>query len=237
MSRRRWEVGFLLVSAGIAGLTVVSVPFGQLGPWSAGVLGPLVVVGALTCVLSWPPHFGDDDAEGDESVPRAPWRPVYLTPLAVTAVTAPALVTARPAGLAPVAAVGLFVLVAYTALLLGVVVFLVVLLPLGQLSGWWRTRVEGRRTSAYVPLGALLVLSLVGAASCSAVAFDGLPTGGLGVAFALLGLLGVRPGSITVAHPGWLLAARVAAATLALVVAGLVWAGRQPADADDARPR
>jgi hypothetical protein len=212
---------------------VSTVPPAELGPWSAGVLGPLVVVGASVCVLSWPPRFDPPaDSEDPESPPRPRWRFAYLTPLVVTAVAAPGLVADPIGGLPPAGAVGLLLLLACTALLLGAAVFLVVLLPLGQLVGWWRSRLEGRRTSPYVPLGALLVRSLAAVGTCTGVAFDGLPTGPFGLALAALGLVGIRPDWVVVAHPAWLLGARLSALVLVLVVVGFVVQGRRP-EVDD----
>ena len=238
MTRRGWEVAFLLATAAFAALTITTVPPSDLAPWSAGVLGPLVVVGSAVCVLSWPPRFepvpGTDDPE-DPS--RPPWRLVYLAPAVVTALATPALVFSRFAGLAPYAAAGLLLLVTYGALLLGAAVFLVVLLPLGQLLGWWRARLEGRATSPYAALTALLVLALVALGTCAAVAFDGLPSGPLGLVFALLGLAGIRPTFVVVAHPAWLLAARASVLVLVGVATGFVVQRRRSAQADDAVPR
>lgn len=217
MSRRRWEVVFLLATALVAALTLGTVPVTDLGPWAAGVLGPLVVVGAAVCVLSWPPRFGAADDPG-----RPPWRLVYLAPVVVTALASPVLVRPGVAGLAPVAAAGLLLLVAATALLLGAAVFLVVLLPLSQLGGWWRARLEGRPVPAAVPLAALLVLALVALGICSAAAFDGLPAGPLGLGFALLGLAGIRPEPVVVAHHGWLLAARLSLLVVVVVLVALL---------------
>jgi hypothetical protein len=238
VTRRGWEVAFLLVTAAFAALTVITVPPSDLAPWSAGVLGPLVVVGAAVCVLSWPPRFGpaEDPEDPEEDASRPPWRLVYLAPAVVTALATPALVSAPFAGLAPYAAAGLLLLLAYVALLLGAAAFLVVLLPLGQLLGWWRARLKGRPTSPYVALTALLVLALAALGLCSAVAFDGLPNGPMGLVFALLGLAGIRPTSVVVAHPAWLLAARASVLVLVAVAVGFVVLGRRPAQADKALP-
>jgi hypothetical protein len=61
-----------------------------------------------------------------------------------------------PAGLAPVLVLGLFALLAYSALLGGVVIFLVVLLPIGYLLKSAGLVVRGRR---FAPVGRKLTNS------------------------------------------------------------------------------
>ena len=92
-------------------------------------------------------------------------------------------------------------------------------------------RSGGARTPglAYVPLGALLTLSVAATATAGAIALDGLPDGALGLIFVLLGLLGIRPDSMVVASAAWLLAARISLLVLVGTVIGLFVAGRRNA--------
>jgi hypothetical protein len=225
---RRWlEIFFGVAAGSLAALTIATVPFDDLGPWSAGVLGPLVIIGAVVCVLSWPPSFAGDEEAAAE--PRERWRLLYLLPVVVLAVAAPMLLGQPPAGLTPLLALGLFALLAYSALLGGVVIFLVVLLPIGYLLKSAGLVARGRRVSPYVPLGALLTLSVAATATAGAIALDGLPDGALGMIFVVLGVFGVRPDSVVVASAGWLLAARVSLLLLVGTVIGLFIAGRRNA--------
>lgn len=203
MSRRWWELAFALGSAAMAAIAVVTVPLDRLGAWSAGTLGPLVVVGALICVLSWPPA-----AEGEE--PRTPWRAAYLVPLLVTAVVARTLVDGRPGGLSPAAVVVLFGFLAYVALLAGAAVFLVLLLPLAQLlrSATGRGRTASP-TSIYGPGAAALVLSVTVFSFGGALALDGVPNTETGLFWVMARVAGLPLPGVTVVSPGWLLVARV----------------------------
>ena len=90
--------------------------------------------------------------------------------------------------------------------------------------------------SPYVPLSALLILSLVAAAGAGAVALDGLPDGGLGLVFMIIALFGVRPQGVVVAAPGWLLAARIASLVLVGVLVALFAVGRRAVRGEDAHP-
>jgi len=215
MSRRWWELVFALGAAGVAGITVVTVPLDRMGAWSAGTLGPLVVVGALLCVLSWPPGV-----EGSE--PRTPWRAAYLVPLLVTAVGARTVVDGRPGGLSPIAALVMFGLLGYVALLLGVAVFLLLLLPVAQLLRSASGRVRGETDAAasiYGPGAAALVLSLTVFGIGSGMALEGVPGTEVGLFWVAAGVAGLLLPGVTVASPGWLLVARLGA--IGVVVSGV----------------
>lgn len=208
MSRRWWELAFALGAAAVAGITVITVPLDRLGAWAAGTLGPLLVVGALICVLSWPP--GAAAAE-----PRTPWRAVYLVPLLVTAVVARTLVDHRPGGLSPAASVVLFGFTAYVALLGGVAVFLVLLLPVAALLRSMSRRVRGETdssTSIYGPATAALILSVTVFSFGGAFALDGVPNTETGLFWVMGRVAGVPLPGVTVASPGWLLVARLGGA-------------------------
>ena len=189
----------------MAAITVVTVPLDRLGAWSAGTLGPLVVVGALVCLLSWPPA-----EEGAE--PRTPWRAAYLIPLLVTAVVARTLVEGGPGGLSPAAVVVLFGFLAYVAMLGGVAVFLVLLLPLAQLLRSATGRGRGRTapaTGIYGPGAAALVLSVTVLSFGGALALDGVPDSEMGLFWVIARVAGLSLPGVTVVSPGWLLVARV----------------------------
>ena len=205
MSRRWWELIFAVGAGGVAAITVGTVPLDWLGAWAAGTLGPLVVVGAIICVLSWPP--GAERAE-----PRTPWRGAYLVPLLVTAVVARPVVEEQPGGLSPTAAVVTFGFLGYVALLLGVAVFLVLLLPVAQLlrSVSGRDRGEtGSATSIYGPGAAGVVLSITVFSTGGALALDGVPDTEVGLLWVVAGVVGLLLPGVTVASPGWLLVARL----------------------------
>ena len=205
MSRRWWELAFALGSAGLAAITVWTVPLDWLGAWSAGTLGPLVVVGAVVCVLSWPPGAGGAEA-------RTPWRGAYLVPLLVTAVVARPVVEEQPGGLSPTAAVVMFGFLAYVALLLGVAVFLVLLLPVARLLRSVSGRDRGDRDAAssiYGPGAAAVVLSITVFSTGGALALDGVPDTEVGLLWLVAGVAGLLLPGVTVASPGWLLVARL----------------------------
>ena len=111
---------------------------------------------------------------------------------------APILVGQPSAGLAPVLALGLFALLAYSALLGRAVVFLVLLLPIGHLL---KSAGLVARSPGLAPCSAraLLTLPVVATAPAGAIVCDGLPDDGLGLIFLLLGLVGVRSDPVAVA--------------------------------------
>ena len=243
MHPRLFEVLAALGAPVVAALTAGTVPFDDLGVWAAGTLGSLVVVGALACVLSWPPRFAGDppapDASpgsaSDEVDPRPPWRLLYLIPALTVAVLSPTVVRGPPAGLSGPAAIGLLLLLAYVALLAGAAVFLVVLLPLSHLGGTASRLLQGRPVSAYVPLGALLVLAITGLALGGAFALAGLPDDAVGLIFLLAGVVGLAPPGVTVVSAGALLVARLSGVVVVGCAVGLWITGKRTARPDPRR--
>jgi hypothetical protein len=228
MSRRSWQVLFAVLAMVSAGLTVVTVPFDQLGPWAAGTLGPLGAIGAAVCVLSWPPQF-----DADPKSRRPPWRLLYLIPLLVTGVMAPWLVSHPPAGLSVGFSLGLALFLAYLALLGGVVVFLVILLPLRQLLHAAGEVVEGRRVSAYGPSAAALILTVTVFSFAGAFALDGIPDDEFGLFYMIAEVLGIDMSEVEVVKPGWLLAARLAGIGIIASGVGIFLAGKRLRRPDD----
>jgi hypothetical protein len=225
VNRRALEVALFVGALVVAVVTDLLVDPGDVEPWALGTLGSQILAGTVLTTATVLAHVR---SEKDQKVELAPLRAIFALPVAVTAVLTPTIVGGGglDPDMAAVPSLLLFVLVGALALLLGVIVSMMVVLPVlwaaHTIVALARGSISLAAAAGSLPIpGLLLGTALSGVGGASGLRLPG--SSGRNAGAMLQGLLGI--GDYSVRHEGWLLAGRIGLAMLVVSVLAYVVIG------------
>lgn len=226
MNRRALEMGLFVGTLVVAVVTDLLVEPEDFAPWALGTWGSQVLASTVLTTATLLAHLRTGRYR---KVELAPVRVIFALPVAVTVVLTPTILDGGglDPDMGPVPSVLLFVLVGALALLLGMLVAMMVVLPLLWVVHTLVSVVRGKiglaAAAGALPMPMLLlgiVLSGVGGVSGLRLPSG---SGGRNAWPMLQGLLGI--GDYSVQSQGWLLAGRIGLVMMVVPVLASVLVG------------